>query len=97
MGDIKKMLNPKTIALLGASEKEGSVGRTILENLLLSPERQIFAVNPNRKKALAFECFPCIADIQEHIDLAVIATPASSLPGLLEECGKSKAEGIIIV
>lgn len=97
MGDIKKMLNPKTIALLGASEKEGSVGRTILENLLLSPERQIFAVNPNRKKALAFECFPSIADIQEHIDLAVIATPASSLPGLLEECGKSKAEGIIIV
>ena len=47
IGDIRKMLNPETIALIGATEEEGSVGRTIMENLLLSKDRRIFPVNPN--------------------------------------------------
>jgi acetyltransferase len=97
MGDIRKMFNPGTIALIGASETEGTLGRAILENLLLSKDREVFAVNPARKHVLALECFPSITDIGKHIDLAVIATPASSVPAVVEACGKTKVEGLIIV
>ena len=97
MGSIKSMFNPKTIALIGANEEPGSVGRATLENLLVSGSKNIFPVNPKRKTVLGLECFPDIASLPEHIDLAVIVTPAKTVPDLVEECGKADAEGIIII
>ena len=58
MGHIQVMFNPKTVALIGATEKEGAVGRTILENLLRSKERKIFPINPHREKVLDVESYP---------------------------------------
>ena len=49
---MKKLFNPSTIAVIGATEKEGSVGRTVLENLVRVPERKVFPVNPKRKEVL---------------------------------------------
>ncbi|NLW34103.1 bifunctional acetate--CoA ligase family protein/GNAT family N-acetyltransferase [Syntrophorhabdus aromaticivorans] len=97
MGDLKKMFNPKSIALIGASEKEGSPGRLTLENLLLSKERKIFPVNPNRKTVLGLSCHPTILDVPGHIDLVIILTPAHTVPQCVEECGRAGVEGIIIV
>jgi len=97
MGSIKSMFNPKTITLIGANEEPGSVGRATLENLLVSGSKNIFPVNPKRKTVLGLECFPDIASLPEHIDLAVIVTPAKTVPDLVEECGKADAEGIIII
>jgi acetyltransferase len=97
MGDIRTVLDPKTVALIGASEEEGSVGRTILENLLLSEARKVFPVNPNKKSVLGRDCFSSVADIRAHVDLAVIATPAKTVPFLVEECGKATVEGVIII
>jgi len=97
MGSIKSMFNPKAIALIGANEEPGSVGRATLENLLVSGSKNIFPVNPKRKTVLGLECFPDIASLPEHIDLAVIVTPAKTVPDLVEECGKADAEGIIII
>jgi acetyltransferase len=97
MGSIKSMFNPKAIALIGANEESGSVGRATLENLLVSGSKNIFPVNPKRKTVLGLECFPDIASLPEHIDLAVIVTPAKTVPDLVEECGKADAEGIIII
>ena len=73
---IKRIFNPSTIALIGATEREGSVGKTILENLLLSKERKIFPVNPNRDTVLGMECYADVAQVSEEIDLAIIVTPA---------------------
>jgi len=87
------MFNPKTIALIGATEKEGAVGRTILENLLRSKERKIFPVNPHMDRVLDVETYPNIAGIPEHVDLAIVATPARSVPVVVEECGKAGVEG----
>ncbi|MCX5798043.1 MAG: bifunctional acetate--CoA ligase family protein/GNAT family N-acetyltransferase [Proteobacteria bacterium] len=97
MGSIKSMFNPKAIALIGANEEPGSVGRATLENLLVSGSKNIFPVNPKRKTVLGLECFPDIASVPEHVDLAVIVTPAKTMPDLVEECGKADAEGIIII
>jgi acetyltransferase len=95
--DIKKIFNPETVALIGATDEDGTVGRTILQNLLLSKNRKIFAVNPNRKRVLESECFPGINDVPTRVDLAIIATPPQTVPDLVEECGKAGVEGMIII
>jgi acetyltransferase len=97
MGDIRRLLNPKTIALIGATEEENSIAKTTLENLVLSKGRTVFPVNPSRKSVLGLTCYPSIKDVPEHIDLAIIATPADTVPLLVEACGKIGVEGIIIV
>jgi len=96
MGDIGKMFNPETIALIGATEREGSVGKSTLENVLASKGRKIYPVNPNRKTVLGIECYPQVGSIPEKVDLAIIATPAQTVADRVEECGKSGVEGIII-
>jgi acetyltransferase len=95
---IDKMLNPKTVAAIGASEKEGSVGQALMRNLLLGKDRRkIYPVNPNRDIIMGLKCYPSIEKVPEHVDLAVIATPAKSVPDIVEECAKSGVDGIIII
>jgi acetyltransferase len=91
------MFNPKTIALIGATEKEGAVGRTILENLLRSEAKKIFPVNPHMNKILDVDTYQSIVGVPEQVDLAVVATPARSVPGVVEECGKAGVEGVVII
>jgi len=97
MGDLKKLFNPETIALIGATEEEGTVGRAILRNLLLPNNRKIFAVNPHRQTVLDLPCYPGIARVPEKVDLSIIATPPPTVPGILDECGKAEIEGAIII
>ena len=97
MSHIQVMFNPATIALIGATEKRGAVGRTILENLLRSKERKIFPVNPLRQMVLDVKSYPSIASVPEHVNLAVVATPARSVPGVVEECGQAGVEGVLII
>ncbi len=97
MGDIAKMFNPRTIALIGATDEPGSIGKSILDNLLLKRDGSIFPVNPQRETLFGIPVSRSIADIPEKIDLAIIATPAPTVPALVEECAKAGAEGALIV
>jgi acetyltransferase len=97
MGDLKRLFNPATVALVGATEEEKSAGRTLLENLLHSKKRKIFAINPNRKTVLGLSCYPSIVDLPEKVDLAIVATPPPTLPQILEACGRAETEGIILI
>ena len=97
MGNLNKLFNPGSIALIGASDKEGSIGRIILTNLLQAKDRKIFPVNPNKKTLMGLECFDGIAGVPAPIDLAVIATPAKEVPELVEECGTAGVGGLVIV
>ena len=97
MGDLTKMLNPRKIALIGASDEAGSIGRSLLENLLLKRDRTIFRVNPHKETLFDLPVYRSFADIPEKIDLAIIATPAPTVPALVEECAKAGAEGALIV
>lgn len=96
-GDIKAMFNPKTVAVIGASDEEDSVGRALMENLLLSDRRKVFPVNPKKETILGLAAYRYIADIPEHIDLAIVSTPAATVPGIVEECGKAEVEGVTII
>lgn len=94
---MNKLFNPESIALIGASEREGSVGRAIMDNLLSSKKIKVFPVNPKREKVSGIKCYPDIAKIPEKIDLSIIATPAKTVPKIVEECGKAGVHGIIII
>ncbi len=99
MADLRRMFDPQTVALIGASERERSTGRKLLQNLMASNgrERVIFPVNPNKKAVLNLECFPNISAIPRRIDLAVIVSPAPTVPAVLEECGNVGVGGVLIV
>ena len=97
MAPLQRMFNPETVALIGATDRPRAVGRTILENLLQSKERKIFPVNPTRQKVLGIESYPSITKIPDHVNLAVIATPAQAVPEVVEECGQAGVEGVVII
>lgn len=74
------------------------MGRKVTENLLLGREcRAIYAVNPNRKQVLGLDCYSDLDAIHEQIDLAVIATPALTVPRIVEECGEAEVGGVLII
>ncbi len=89
---------PKAVAMIGATEKEGSVGRTLLWNLIRNPfGGTVFPINPKRKSILGIRAYPSISEVPEKIDLAVIATPAPTVPEVVSECVKIGVKGAIII
>lgn len=95
---LDKIFNPKTVALIGATDRPGSVGLGICKNLLEGQnKRKIFFVNPYRRKVLGQKTYPFITSIKESVDLAIIAVPASIVPKVAEECCKKKVGGIIVI
>jgi acetyltransferase len=97
MGDLQKIFNPATIAVIGATEKEGTFGRAVLENALTSGHRTVYPVNPNRETVLGNPCWSEIGAVPEPVDLAIIATPAATVPAIVDACGRSGVEGLIII
>jgi len=92
------LFHPKSVAVVGATEAPHSVGRSILLNLKGAPfPGAIYPVNPKHAKLLELPCYPSIADIPELVDLAVIATPSSTVPGVVRECAKAGVRGAIII
>ncbi|MFA5787005.1 MAG: bifunctional acetate--CoA ligase family protein/GNAT family N-acetyltransferase [Actinomycetota bacterium] len=89
---------PNVVALIGATEKEGSVGASLMKNLLLGKDnRKIYPVNPSREEIMGVKAYPKVADIPDQVDLAVIATPAATVPGVMEECGRAGVKRAIII
>jgi acetyltransferase len=92
------IFHPRSVAVIGASEREGSVGRTLLWNLIRSPfGGTVFPVNLQRHSVLGIKSYANVADIPEHIDLAIIATPAATVPQVIRECVQVGVKGAIIV
>ena len=92
------IFSPKTIAVIGATEKAGSVGRTVLWNLVSTPfGGTVFPVNPKRHSVLGIKAYPTIARVPEPVDLAVIATPAATVPEVIQECVDAGVKGAIIL
>ncbi len=92
------VFQPENIALIGGSEKPGSIGRVLVENLLNNPVRgKVFLVNPNRDELLGVKAYPSLGDLPEKVDLAVIATPAQSVPAVVDECIAAGLGGAVII
>ncbi|HET6458321.1 MAG TPA: 4-hydroxybutyrate--CoA ligase [Nitrosopumilaceae archaeon] len=90
-------LSPKSIAIIGASDKEGSVGRAITSNILKGYTGKIFPISPTRETVFDKKAYKSVLDVPEEIDLAVVITKNDVVPSVLEECGKKKLKGVIII
>ena len=98
MADIEKMFSPKTVALIGATDKEGTVGEATMKNLLSGKGKHtIYPVNPSHETVMGLKCYPNVAAVPVHIDLVVVATPARTVPEVVEECGKAGVDGIVVL
>ncbi len=89
--------NPRTIAVIGASNQEDSIGAKILHNLIEFHKDSVFPINPFRPTVQGIMAYPSISCVPSKVDLAIVATPAHTIPQIIEECGKAKVQNIIIV
>src|SRR5256885_12070185 len=81
------VFSPKVVAVIGATETANSVGRTVFQNLGRGGfEGVVYPVNPKRSSVLCVKAYPNISVVPEKVDLAVICTPAPSVPGIIREC-----------
>ena len=96
--DLDKIFKPNSIAIVGASDEEGSVGYALVQNLTQQDYKgKVFLVNIRKKEMFSKKVYANLGDIPNEVDLAIIATPAKTVPGLVEECGRSGIKGVIIV
>jgi len=92
------IFRPHSVAVVGATEKAGSVGRTILWNLISNPfGGTVYPINPKRTNVLGVRAYPSLADVPEKIDLAVIVTPATTVPGIIKEATELGVKGAIVI
>jgi len=95
---LDRIFHPRSVAVIGATEREGSVGRTLLWNLISNPfGGTVFPVNPQRHSVLGLKSYPDIASVPEVVDLALIATPAAGVPQVIRECIAAGVKGAVIV
>ncbi|MCD6344723.1 MAG: CoA-binding protein, partial [Anaerolineae bacterium] len=92
------MLRPKSIAVIGASNKEGKIGYTVLDNLLADHyPGEIYPINPRDKEVQGLKAYSSVLDVPGEIDAAVVIVPAKFIPQVAEECGKKGIKGLIII
>ena len=92
------ILAPKSIAVIGATERKRSVGRTVMQNLVAGGfPGKIYPVNPIQESILGMKAYPNVAALPEVPDLAVIITPPKTVPGIIKECAAAGIHGVIII
>jgi len=95
---LEKVLNAKSVAIIGASKDETKRGYQAIRTLFDERyEGNIYPVNPKETSILGFKCYKNINDIKGSVDMALIATPAKTIPFILEDCGKKKVSGAVIL
>ncbi len=96
--NLDKIFLPKRIAVIGAGRNPSSVGRIVFKNLVSSEyDGGVFPVNPKGEEVEGINAYSSVSEIPEQVDLAIIATPAKTVPKLIEHCGKAGILGVIII
>jgi len=96
--DLKLILAPRSVAVIGASAREDSVGRAVFANILFSGYKGIvYPVNPRVKSILGVRAYPTILDIPDEVDLAIIIVPNIAVKKVIEECGAKGVKGAVII
>ncbi len=96
--NLDKIFNPKRVAVIGASDTPSSVGYTVLRNLIGSGfAGVVYPVNARRESVQGIQAFPDVKSLPHPPDLAVICTPAATVPGLVRELGEAGTRGLVII
>ncbi|MCK5349931.1 MAG: CoA-binding protein, partial [Desulfobacula sp.] len=95
---LEKVLNAKSVAIIGASKVKTKRGYQAIKTLKADGfEGQIYPVNPKEDMILGLRCYKDITDIEGPVDLALITTPARTIPGILKKCGEKNVAGAVII
>ena len=95
---LEKIFNPKGIAVVGATNKKGHVGYSLMKNLVGSGyEGIVYPVNITRESVYGVKAYKSLSEVPGEVDLAVVATPAATVPGIVDECGKKGVTGVVII
>ena len=98
VASMRPMLMPASVAVVGASRRPGSVGRTILRNIITGGfAGQVYPVNPHAAELDGIACLPSAAVLPDDVDLAVIAVPAPAVLGVAEECGRRGVKALVVL
>ena len=96
--NLDKIFHPKSIAVVGASERKGSVGHAIMQNLIKSEYAgDIYPINAKHRKLWGKPSYASIEHLSTGVDLAVLATPILSVPQIIKECCAKEVGGAIII
>src|SRR5688500_17804747 len=95
---IDAMMSPRSIAVIGATESPGRVGSAIMGNLACGVFKgSLYPVNPKYSRVIGMPAYRDVASIVRHVDLAIFATPAASVPSLVEQCAAAGVRGAIVI
>jgi acetyltransferase len=96
--NLDKIFHPKSIALIGATDREGSVGLALMKNLTeLKYGGTVYPINIQKKEVLGFKAYKTVEQLPETVDMAIVAIPAKAVHEVVEQCGKAGILGIIII
>jgi len=96
MGDLARLFAPETVAVIGASEESGSVGRAVTENLLATFDGEVFAINPGPDSVLGLECHDDVAAVAP-VDVAVVVVPPSVAVDVVREAAEAGVENVVVI
>jgi len=92
------VFKPRSVAIVGGSPVPNKIGNVLMKNFIDGRFMgKIYAVNPKYTEVLGVPCYPRVTDIPKLVDCVIIATPAETVPGIIEDCGKKGAKGVIVL
>jgi len=98
IASLEAVLKPRSIAVIGASRRKLTIGNKLFHNLLHHEfTGVVYPVNPNAKVVAAVQTYPSVLDIPGEVDLAIIITPAETVPRVMEECGQKGVRGVMVI
>src|SRR5512136_2480939 len=94
---IEPLFKPRSVAVIGASNREGSVGHALFRNILMNGYTGVvYPVNLKQRSVLGVKAYESVRDIPDEVDLVVLIVPAVSVPATLAECGQKKVKAAIV-
>ncbi len=96
---LKYLLRPSSVAVIGASREPHKIGHQVLKNLLEGgfPKNRIYPINPHAEYILGLKCYPSVKDVPYPVDMAVIVVPAKIVPKVLQECGEKGVKAVAVI
>ncbi len=92
------VFNPRSIAVIGASRKQGTIGNQTLWNLIQGGYKgRLFAINPGADEILGIKCYPTIGDVPEQVDVAVFCVPAKAVLDVARQCAAKGVKGFVVI
>ncbi|HEX2830455.1 MAG TPA: GNAT family N-acetyltransferase [Burkholderiales bacterium] len=95
---LSRLFEPRSVAIVGATERAGAVGRVLVENMIAAGYKgELYGVNPAHKSVLGVPCYPSVPELPKRVDLAVVATRPEAVPNVIEACGRAGTKAAVII